>query len=201
MGLRRSSNNRGCVPPDTCGPRPDALTSLEAVVEHYIRHKRPRAAQGVHFMRERASLDEALDYAALCRTERSKRHPHQARIPGPILEDCRGRLAAADLRSAKSFEELHAIVQQAIGGIKGIGVLTVYDISHRLGAYLGLEPDLVYLHRGTRDGARALGLGGKNTLDPSELPAPFSRLKPYEIEDCLCIYKDAIGRLVSISPS
>jgi len=41
------------------------------------------------------------------------------------------------------------------------------------------------------EGAAALGLRGE-TLDPAALPAAFSRLTPAEIEDCLCIYKDAI---------
>ena len=37
-----------------------------------------------------------------------------------------------------------------------IGDLTVYDISTRIGAFLKLEPNRIYLHAGTRIGARAL---------------------------------------------
>jgi hypothetical protein len=65
----------------------------------------------------------------------------------------------------------------------------VYDIAHRHGAYFGKAPALVYLHAGTRAGARAFNATG-DTLDPKKLPAAFSRLEPAEIEDCLCIYKD-----------
>jgi hypothetical protein len=51
----------------------------------------------------------------------------------------------------------------------------------------------VYLHSGTRDGARALGLGrGRDTLRKHELPREFEELTAAEIEDCLCIYKDAL---------
>jgi hypothetical protein len=57
-----------------------------------------------------------------------------------------------------------------------------------------LEPDRIYLHAGTREGARALGLGG-TALSKSELPKAFHRLSPGEIEDCLCIYKDDLRRL------
>jgi hypothetical protein len=67
----------------------------------------------------------------------------------------------------------------------------VYDIAHRIGAYLGKPPALVYLHRGTKKGAANLGFRGE-TLDPAMLPSPFSRLTPSEIEDCLCIYKDEL---------
>jgi hypothetical protein len=46
------------------------------------------------------------------------------------------------------------------------------------------------------DGARALGLDHRCvSLDPADLPAPFRRLRAGEIEDCLCIYKDALAAL------
>jgi hypothetical protein len=93
------------------------------------------------------------------------------------------------LGRARTFEDLHTQIEHRIGRIHKIGALAVYDIAHRIAAFRGLSPNLVYLHRGTLDGARILGFSGK-TLDPRSLPSAFSRLKPYEIEDCLCIYKD-----------
>ena len=86
---------------------------------------------------------------------------------------------------------MHEIVKREIGSVHGIGKLMVYDIAHRIGAYLGQAPTLVYLHRGTKEGAATLGFRGE-TLDPAALPAVFSRLTPSEIEDCLCIYKDEL---------
>jgi hypothetical protein len=56
---------------------------------------------------------------------------------------------------------------------------------------------LVYLHAGTRIGARHLGLGrGRVWLRPEELPLAFQVLRPYEIEDCLCIYEGDIARIL-----
>jgi hypothetical protein len=75
--------------------------------------------------------------------------------------------------------------------MKGIGALTVYDISHRIGAYFGKAPERVYVHAGVRVGARALGIGG-DSFDPKILPKPFARLEPSEVEDCLCIYKEEL---------
>jgi hypothetical protein len=89
---------------------------------------------------------------------------------------------------------LHEEIAHAIGPIPKIGDLTVYDIAHRIGTYLGKSPRLVYLHRGTARGARHLGFTGA-TLDPTLLPPAFSRLSPEEIEDCLCIYKDELAEL------
>jgi len=76
------------------------------------------------------------------------------------------------------------------------GELTVYDTALRIGAYLRIEPEKVFLHRGTRDGAKALGFkGGKRSIRLDELPKAFHGLKPYQIEDCLCIYAKALKSL------
>jgi hypothetical protein len=49
----------------------------------------------------------------------------------------------------------------------------------------------VYLHAGTRRGARALGLDhGSDSVSPNQLPPALRRLQPHEVEDVLCIYKD-----------
>jgi hypothetical protein len=74
--------------------------------------------------------------------------------------------------------------------MRGIGALTVYDISHRISAHFRKGPELVYLHAGTRVGARVFNIRG-DSFDPRVLPKAFSRLAPYEIEDCLCIYGSA----------
>ena len=79
-------------------------------------------------------------------------------------------------------------MQQKIGQIGGVGVLAVYDIAHRLGAFRGKEPKLVYLHSGSAEGAALLGFTGP-TVDKKELPEAFSPLTCAEIEDFLCIYK------------
>jgi hypothetical protein len=88
---------------------------------------------------------------------------------------------------AADFAEVHRLVENEIGSIKGIGALTMYDIAHRIGAHFGKSPARVYLHAGTKTGARALEIAGIS-FDPKILPRPFARLVPSEIEDCLCIY-------------
>ena len=127
----------------------------------------------------------------MCQWPGGKRHPHQYRIRPAALAEARRRLLAADLRTAETFDELHDMVAATVRGIWKDAKLTIYDIAHRIGAYLGLAPERVYLHRGTRKGARALGLGrGRATLELHELPGEFGRLTAAEAEDCLCIYKE-----------
>ena len=72
--------------------------------------------------------------------------------------------------------------------------MACYDVAIRIGSYLGLHPELVYLHAGTRKGLKNL-MKGKvkdNFIKKEDLPEPFksSDLTCHEIEDILCIYKD-----------
>src|SRR5207237_10549851 len=90
-----------------------------------------------------------------------------------------------------SFRHLHDTIEQLVAHIPGLAELYSYDAALQIGAKLDLKPDVVYLHRGTRDGARNLGLPfRKATLDVGCLRRELSLLVPYEIEDFLCIYKD-----------
>jgi hypothetical protein len=160
--------------------------TLENIVAAYIRECRPDAEAEAEEFRRLPSLREAIREAALC-------HRHQRRIHPAILAEAERRLqnASGALGAATDFQALHDAVARQIGDIRGIGELAVYDIEHRIGAFLGRKPTLVDLHRGTRKGARALGFTG-TTLDPARLPSAFSRLTPAEIEDCLCLYKEAL---------
>jgi hypothetical protein len=73
--------------------------------------------------------------------------------------------------------------------------LIVYDTSTRIGGFLRLKPARVYLHAGTRQGAAALGFGNREWLLPQDLPRAFGKLRPDEIEDCLCIFKREIAAI------
>jgi hypothetical protein len=99
------------------------------------------------------------------------------------------------LRTCNKFDDLMAISQSVANTIWKHSELTVYDTTYRIGAYLKLQPDRVYLHAGTRKGAGALGVRRVPYVFRRHLPRAFRRLKPYEIEDCLCIYKDALKKL------
>lgn len=103
-----------------------------------------------------------------------KRHPHQRRIPRALLEAVEGRLQGIGrkLSNATDFAALHRVIEKEIGGIKGVGALTVYDIAHRIGAHFKRSPERVYLHAGTRTGARVFNISG-DSFDPKEIAWPF----------------------------
>jgi hypothetical protein len=164
--------------------------TLDEIVKDYIRTQRPYTGDEMKDFANEPSPSAAIRRAALCELKSGKRHDHQRRIPKWLLEQVETKLQAIrrKLSNAADFDALHRLVEQEIGGMKGIGALTVYDISHRIGTYFGKAPERVYLHAGVRVGARALGISGES-FDPKILPKPFARLAPSEIEDCLCIYK------------
>lgn len=176
------------------------LRSFGEIAAHYFAEKKPQADNERRWFRIQRKIHQAVRYAGLAQGPHGKRFRHQYRIPHSVLK----RVSRALLRNlrklgrCKSFEDLLQQVQAAIGRIRGVGPLMTYDTAVRIGARLGLAPEKVYLHAGTRHGATALGLEGKRaTLSLSELPPPLNKLDAQEAEDVLCIYAVDLGRLAS----
>jgi len=184
-----SAGSSQCRPPSSS----PALEGLDAIVRQYIRDYRPRVEAELQSFALEPTVQAAVARAALARTPEGKRYSHQSRITRPVLAEARERLVGMRFGREPSFENLDSAVHSAIGSISGAGELLVYDTALRIGAKLRLYPERVYLHRGTRQGARALGLDWKKpSLSIEELPAAFAPLRPHEVEDCLCIFKDIL---------
>lgn len=144
------------------------------------------------FFRTRPSFKSAVHHAATATDEDGYCFDHQFRILRAARLQAEMVLTAAKsrLNACKSFHELHTLMDDLLRPIFGLGELYIYDTALRMGAYLGLTPKFVYLHAGTREGARALGLGlDRAYLEMHELPAPIRALTADEAESFLCIYK------------
>lgn len=167
------------------------------MVRTYITQIRPRTEAELEWFRSQPSVRAAIERAALAVNSRGQRYSHQRRLRRETLEQvCEIHCEfEPPIRRVKNFDELFDMVDLALQHVTGVGELYVYDTSLRLGARLGLEPTKVYLHSGTRVGARALGFDGRaRALAISELPAAFYELRPHEIEDVLCIFKDKFNK-------
>ncbi|HKU17643.1 MAG TPA: hypothetical protein VJP80_00020 [Candidatus Saccharimonadales bacterium] len=168
------------------------MNKLEHIVDDYIRNHQHDAERELHWFAIQPNLRKTIEMATLAKSPSGKRLSHQYRIPSRVLEEsCQCLLGkVAELEAASSFEELHDVVHATICDISGIGKLTVYDTALRIGAFRGLAPRNVFLHAGTRVGARKLGLDTSQEFLPfSIFPTELRVLKPREIEDVLCIYK------------
>jgi hypothetical protein len=187
MGSHHPGGRKICAPSTS-----ERLKSLRSIVDDYIAEYRDEAATELNHFRDQPSLAEAIRFSTWAIAENGQRHGHQRRRSFTELSSWNRALQgrASVIRRSASFEQLHDLLGQLSKDISGIGRLTVYDTAQRLGAFKGLRPRRVYLHRGTRVGAKNLGLDvSLGSLELALFPRELRRLRPYEIEDCLCIYK------------
>ena len=173
-------------------------TSLIGIVQKYVEHHRPQTQTEMDCFKNLSSLEEAIEHAGLAITGDGKRFGHQRRLKRAVLEKAKERLLRnkAEIEKCKSFDDLFALIEILTQPIEGIGELYVYDTSFRIGVFLNLYPERVYLHAGTRTGAGYLGLDTEaKFLERSVFPPEFDQLEPFEIEDVLCIFKDELKAL------
>lgn len=167
----------------------------KAIIRAYTTKIRPRANEELQWFRQQPTLSEALHFAALAINSKGKRYSHQRRLNKTVLEQARDILLENEKEICRSqdFDDLFVLLERLLSPAKGLGELYVYDTALRIGAKMGVLPKRVYLHAGTRVGAKALGFVGRvKALEVSQLPEWLRQLQPHEIEDVLCIFKDKL---------
>lgn len=166
---------------------------FEKLIRHYGQHYRGRVLAEENWFRGQPTLQDAIRRSAMAHGPGGRKLPHQWRLRNSDLRRAEDALLAKEriISRCSTFDQLHTVIARAVRDIWRNAELYVYDMSMRIGAKLGLKPDKVFLHRGTRAGARRLGLKtSAPTLDISDLPPGLRGIEPCEVEDMLCIYKD-----------
>lgn len=141
-------------------------------------------------------MKEAIQAACLGRD--GKLDPHQYRVGRAVLEAAVKKLQqdAKKLPNCDSFEKLIKAIKVSTAEIHRFGTLAIYDTALRLGQYLKIEPEVVYVHAGVRKGCRALGLKASNGVVAKDcLPKELRRLSAKDVENFLCIYKSEFNGL------
>lgn len=166
---------------------------IRNIIKHYKNYRDLNPDTWIEFCKTQSKLEDAIRVAALCINHENKRHPHQYRIPQKSLDELYIYLRSRKrkIMESKNFDEVFSLVDSA--NIFMIGDLTKYDVAHRIGEYLGVHPDKVFIHSGTKTGAeRLIGKIKSRSLSINHLPKLFleSNLTCAEIEDILCIYKE-----------
>lgn len=151
----------------------------------------------VEYCSSQASFNETIMAAALAIDANSKKNKHQWRLSNDLLAQFGESLCghASDLKKVSSFKELLRTVEKY--KLRGIGPLACYDTATRIGARLGIYPEKIYLHAGTRVGAELI-LGHRirgKYIDRKMLPEAFQseNLTNDEIENILCVCRHHFG--------
>ena len=144
-------------------------------------------------------VQEAARRAAWSRDAGNKKHPHQWHLKNKVLEEISEKLVSAPFNAVQSFEDIRQIVIQIViqNRISGFGPVAIYDTAYRIGRYMKIEPEVVYLHAGVRIGAKTFGIVHKDkrwiTSEELEQYPPLKQLAKEEtmaaVENFLCVYK------------
>jgi hypothetical protein len=184
------------------------LTGFGDIPRHYLQERAFKAEAEMEWFGEQSqTISEAIERACASIYE-GRLHTHQWR---PFQKWPRAPQDAADLlklqasriAEAGTFEDdLYPMIHTAIASprCKGIGPLACYDIARRIGAWLRpkLKPTEVYLHRGTRDGAKAVRCpqADRRRASMRDFPEALRRLlTAAQLEDVLCIYRGTLTRI------
>jgi hypothetical protein len=161
------------------------------IAEHFRSHGLPKRAAEQSWYGEPGSLAVIVARAITSEDAQGKVNRHQRRNGREALavakEALLGSLPA--LCRCTSFETLHAHVAQVIGHIDRIGALAIYDCAQRICVARKLvEPEAIYLHAGTADGAATRDVFGR-VVSKVQFPEEFQQFSSFELEDLLCNYK------------
>lgn len=165
--------------------------NLASLVRTYRQNHARRLSAYLNYFAKLGSLNDTIRFACLGRN--GEIHSHQRRVGRVVLERARKKIGESreQVLEVENFAELIDLVGEQTRDVDRFGKLAVYDTSLRLGAFLGIWPELVYLHAGAKKGCRKLGIVGKRTARMDELPKELRSLKPHQAEDFLCIFKNA----------
>jgi hypothetical protein len=132
---------------------------------------------------------EAIERAWRSLMENGKMHGHQRRVAHKLKEGLEVSLSDnIQPDDFNNFESIYSWVKSVTDRVKGLGVTTAYDVARRLGAWLNMQPKIVYLHAGAAEGAKKLGIEGE-TVSLNDYPIEIQKLGATHAENFLCIYK------------
>lgn len=134
---------------------------------------------------------EAIERAWRSLGKNGKMYGHQYRVGKQLLGEGL-KICLSRNKQSDSFNDFHAIyswIKSITEPTDGLGLVTTYDVARRLGAWLGMQPKMVYLHGGAAKGAKKLGIRGE-IISLNDFPQEIQKLGATHAENFLCIYKD-----------
>lgn len=186
-------------------PPREPLTSIGALWRDYLWRyvNANRQDPCLYWTIKAPDIKEAIRRAVDSRGENGKMFFHQSKVTQAARDELALELLSIErkgkfISSCRSFADLYKLVQETGDEVVGIGVVTVYDVTDRLSAYLGLEPEQLYFHAGVREGLKALGVDiprARDWVERNELPEFFHDKDLGLLESFLCGYRSEIERV------
>jgi hypothetical protein len=176
--------------------------SFKEVAEFYIKNYRGKIKDEIKKIKK-DTLQNVLKKYGYGKNMDDK-YVHLNRLKKDSLEEAGKKLRELENKfvESKNFDEIFNTIQNKIEAeIKGIGEMYTYDTALSIGHKLGILPEFIYLHRGTRKGAKLLDIKLEREIKISKniegMPKEFQIFEPYEIEDILCLYKKDFQTIIS----
>jgi len=178
------------------------LKNFGDVVCDYL-HKSKIKDRNIQYCMQQTELHKVIEIAACAVDENNKIHEHQRRVGKIKLQEFANLLKQKEqeIKKVKKFDELLNIIKS----IKcyRIGELVRYDTAERIGFFLKIYPEKIYLHAGVKVGVKNLlgNLYRKNFLIIDDLPYELKKYKSefnlqfYDFESIFCQYKDKFEQL------
>jgi hypothetical protein len=167
--------------------------NLGVLVKDYLCHYADKYKSEERWWAESLTWEEALERAWNSCRENGKMHSHQCHVADKLPEGLRIALDAnVQLDIFTDFHQLYIWVKSITTDVKGLGDTTTYDVAQRLGVWMKIQPELVYLHAGAAKSAKKLGIKGES-VPLSIFPDEIQRLGATHAERFLCKYKDQIA--------
>lgn len=183
-------------------PPREELTSLGALVRDWIWRTEEETLTRdpvMEFTASARTFEEAVKRACRSRGRNGKMHNHQSKVREVHRMQLFVRIVTRIPRHARrftDFDDLHDTIEELAP--KGIGPVTTYDVAVRIGSWLGIDPQSLYLHAGVRQGWEALQGGsslGVKRIGRDHWPQELQQLPADEVEDFLCTYRSVFATL------
>jgi hypothetical protein len=192
-------------------PPREPLTSITALWRDYMwRYVTGRRGDpAIPFTAASKNVETAIKRACDSKGEDGKTFFHQGRV-WPVN---RAAYAKALLKRKHevsaicgfgTFDELYDLCKEIGEATKGIGIVTIYDVTARIAAWQEARapefcPEHLYFHAGVTVGLQALGVEiepGTDRVERDKLPAFFHDKDLDLVESFLCGYRSEIKRVM-----
>ncbi|MEO1672094.1 MAG: hypothetical protein AAFR77_15145 [Cyanobacteria bacterium J06631_2] len=190
----KNKNCRSKKPISNCRSKKnnDKNRTLAALVSEYLQDKEDDYKIEDRWWGDKnITWSEAIERAWRSLGENGKMHDHQHRVGKQKLDEGL-KICLSHNRQPDSFNNFHDIyywIESITKSTYRLGYVTAYDVARRLGAWLGMQPKMVYLHGGAAKGAKQLGIKGE-IVSLNDFPQEIRELGATHAENFLCIYKD-----------